>query len=1329
MPMQTVNVLPSQPLLFQKKAVAADRGAMLLKLQKLRHCAQHAQQAELTAAFAYWASSLAPASPPPAPISPPSSSSPSTATASLLRQASQGKRTLQQLDALRRLAEHEPRALTERALEQWRAFVGSPPARRPPRLSIPQQAAANGSADGEGSNGARPTLGLVLPPREAPQMSMLAPRADVGMRAPTARFGGSTARGGAETFRGDGSETARGGRNPFAAGASPDSHRGGRATWRTPRSDGLPTWRDEHDDLLREGPTGDEGEEEAMAEAAMEAAEAAAAAAAAEAAMEASLGSAKDAVAVSRADLATLVEYARAARGRVGSPATSLGAATPSERRLSADAGAADAVAADGGGPQLLSVAADDLRTLMDSVAALRAEQRASKAEIGSLRRGWEHARLRRLAGALACPRALSAGRAMRTWRAAADWLGGTAAQGRRLAEAEAEAAARGRALKDAREELKSQPAQFERERQLLQRRLDGAREDAAAAQEAASRLRATLSELQAGAEAFRDEGPGAEAALRQRIAQLTAHVAELEAGAPRSAESNARDAAEVRVLQRALRDTDREAAAAGFNPALAWSTPPAPVRRPAPFSPAAAASSMVVAERPAMRARALRRVVLGRDAYSCGLAIAAWRGAAAAVAMREAMRADLMKARRTSVDVKGRLKDQRSKLKDVTSAAEEAEEAQAALRTEVHRLRTERDALKTAQAHGKEAAAQLKSVRAERDRLAAAVEQSKGRTASTAAQSRGLLDRLRASFLERVVPQRPPKGQLNRGRALGGALGRWRRAAHALARGGAAASHIPLPRAVPVAPGPPVPLSARVAVAHGRPPAAAPVTPAAPSAQPRRPTAASLSPPLQASPERPLSPKSRAAERAEAERAFQRAASRAAGAPTASAAASPAATAESPESGGGWISKLFGGHSWSRSADGVEKHTSPRVKHGTAASPRYASPARGAIADRGGTDSPGRRRGSTGGEKEKGDPRERQKAREKAQAIKPQPPSAAELAALRKLVSAASAKDGTLRLDSVSLYSLGKLLGKGAFGAVKVGVHKLSGAVVAIKNFKKSDIKSEVEQKGIEREIKIMKAANHQHVIRLYEVIDSPTNYYLVMECAPNGDLGAHLEKVRRLGEADAAKFLVQTASAVAHCHGRGVVHRDLKPENLLLDGNMDIKLTDFGLSALVKPGVLLKVPCGTPAYSAPELISRQPYDGTRADVWSLGVLLYQMLHGTLPFHDTKHIRAGDYSVSSQLVPAAALPLLRHMLTVAPKERATLEAVEGHGWLQTWRSSALRPPPRRFGLTHTDADAGLVETIVERFGLDGAHVTASLRDGAFNHATATYLLLEERKG
>ena len=105
---------------------------------------------------------------------------------------------------------------------------------------------------------------------------------------------------------------------------------------------------------------------------------------------------------------------------------------------------------------------------------------------------------------------------------------------------------------------------------------------------------------------------------------------------------------------------------------------------------------------------------------------------------------------------------------------------------------------------------------------------------------------------------------------------------------------------------------------------------------------------------------------------------------------------------------------------------------------------------------------------------------------------------------------------------------------------------------------------------------------------------------------------------------------------------------------------------------------------------------------------------------------------LSASLLPRLQAELARiaaALSSAEAEERATLEAVEGHGWLQTWRSSALRPPPRRFGLTHTDADAGLVETIVERFGLDGVHVTASLRDGAFNHATATYLLLEERKG
>jgi hypothetical protein len=352
--------------------------------------------------------------------------------------------------------------------------------------------------------------------------------------------------------------------------------------------------------------------------------------------------------------------------------------------------------------------------------------------------------------------------------------------------------------------------------------------------------------------------------------------------------------------------------------------------------------------------------------------------------------------------------------------------------------------------------------------------------------------------------------------------------------------------------------------------------------------------------------------------------------------------------------------------------------------------------------------------------------ASKRAKEVAPQAPSASEVAQLRKMILSSFGKDGVPRLDSVSLYSLGKLLGRGAFGAVKMGVHKLTGSVVAIKNFKKADVKSEVESRAIDREIRILKQSIHQHIIKLYEVIDSPTNYYLVMECAAHGDLAGHLEKKGRLKEPEAAKYLVQTISAIAHCHARGVIHRDIKPENLLLDAHYDIKVTDFGLSAIIKPGQLLKVACGTPSYSAPEVINRKEYDGTLTDVWSLGVLLYHMTHGRLPFNDLQHIRAGDYAVSNELIPPAALDLLRSMLVVSPDHRASLKRVSEHPWVVQWRPHALREPKRRFGLTHHDVDAELVRKIDEKFGLRSEHVEVSLKDGLYNHATATYSMLEE---
>lgn len=340
-------------------------------------------------------------------------------------------------------------------------------------------------------------------------------------------------------------------------------------------------------------------------------------------------------------------------------------------------------------------------------------------------------------------------------------------------------------------------------------------------------------------------------------------------------------------------------------------------------------------------------------------------------------------------------------------------------------------------------------------------------------------------------------------------------------------------------------------------------------------------------------------------------------------------------------------------------------------------------------------------------------------------PPSASELASLRKKVSAAYAPDGTFTLDSSAVYTLGRVLGQGAYAPVKVGVHRLTGARVAVKNFRRAEMATEADRRAVEREIRILQAVRHPHVVRLYEVVRSQNNVFLILELAESGDLDALIERRGTLSAEEAARYTAQVATAVQHCHALGVVHRDLKPPNVLLDANLDAKLTDFGLSAWgVQPGQLLKHPCGTPAYAAPEVMSRREYDGFKSDVWSLGVLLYVMLHGTLPFLDHAAVKAGKYAYDPDRTPPPALHALRSMLTMDPTARASIAGLLATPWLA--RHAAAAPPRPRYGLTHRDPDPALLAGIEADFGLRKSHVTESLHADSFDHATATYALMEE---
>ncbi|NWH70699.1 NUAK2 kinase, partial [Piaya cayana] len=251
--------------------------------------------------------------------------------------------------------------------------------------------------------------------------------------------------------------------------------------------------------------------------------------------------------------------------------------------------------------------------------------------------------------------------------------------------------------------------------------------------------------------------------------------------------------------------------------------------------------------------------------------------------------------------------------------------------------------------------------------------------------------------------------------------------------------------------------------------------------------------------------------------------------------------------------------------------------------------------------------------------------------------------------------------------YEFLETLGKGTYGKVKKARER-SGRLVAIKSIRKDKIKDEQDLVHIRREIEIMSSLNHPHIIAVHEVFENSSKIVIVMEYASKGDLYDYISERQRLTEQEARHFFRQVVSAIYYCHKNGIVHRDLKLENILLDANGNIKIADFGLSNVYQHDKLLQTYCGSPLYASPEIINGRPYKGPEVDSWSLGVLLYILVHGTMPFdgHDyktlVKQITSGDYREPTKLSDACGL--IRWMLMVNPERRATIEDIATHWWV-----------------------------------------------------------------
>jgi 5'-AMP-activated protein kinase, catalytic alpha subunit len=256
--------------------------------------------------------------------------------------------------------------------------------------------------------------------------------------------------------------------------------------------------------------------------------------------------------------------------------------------------------------------------------------------------------------------------------------------------------------------------------------------------------------------------------------------------------------------------------------------------------------------------------------------------------------------------------------------------------------------------------------------------------------------------------------------------------------------------------------------------------------------------------------------------------------------------------------------------------------------------------------------------------------------------------------------------------YEVGRMLGQGTFAKVYHARNLKTGQNVAIKVFDKAMIMRVGLKEQIKREISVMRLVRHPNIVEFYEVMASKTKIYFAMEQVKGGEL-FHKVSRGKLREDMARKYFQQLIAAVDHCHRRGIYHRDLKPENLLLDENGDLKVADFGLSALLeskKKDDLLHTTCGTPAYVAPEIIKKKGYDGAKADIWSCGVILFVLLAGFLPFNDRnlmemyKKIANADFKFP-QWFHSDVKRLLYRILDPDPRTRITINKIMQNSWFR----------------------------------------------------------------
>ena len=262
-------------------------------------------------------------------------------------------------------------------------------------------------------------------------------------------------------------------------------------------------------------------------------------------------------------------------------------------------------------------------------------------------------------------------------------------------------------------------------------------------------------------------------------------------------------------------------------------------------------------------------------------------------------------------------------------------------------------------------------------------------------------------------------------------------------------------------------------------------------------------------------------------------------------------------------------------------------------------------------------------------------------------------------------------RNNYIGDYIIKETIGNGTFSKVKLGINKYTNEKVAIKLLEKKKITEKKDLERIFREMSIVKTLNHPNIIKTYEIFNKEKYYYMIMDYCKGGELFDYIVKKRRLNEEETSFFFYQIVNGLEYIHSKNIVHRDLKPENLLLTDKNKLKIIDFGLSNYFNLNKdnkkkLLKTPCGSPCYAAPEMVSGNKYNGFKTDIWAIGIVLYAMIVGYLPFEDSDNnilfqkildcdIEFPDYL--SEL----SIDIIKKILNVDCDERYSISDIKKH--------------------------------------------------------------------